>query len=357
MAPRPAEKHGCFVRGGESVRGGEPEKPCIPAASPLCPHAKGLLCLQFFSVSSVQNHIPPRVRHGVLYALLSYGAWGILPVYWKGFGSASPIEVISHRLVWSFVFLGILVAARGGMRECLRILRAPRLIGVLCVTSLLLSANWGLFVLGVNSGRIVESSLGYFINPLFNVLLGCVVLRERLARAQVVAVALAAAGVAVFGWHLGHVPWIAVGLAGTFGFYGLIRKMVPIHPLPGLFMETALITPAATAIAALFVVRGDAHFPGSAGTTLLFVSAGIITAIPLLWFNAAAKILPLTMMGFLQYLAPTLQLLVGVLAYREPFTLRHMLAFGLIWTAIAVFLGTAARRQKAKAECGNLQSP
>lgn len=286
------------------------------------------------------------LRRGVFYALLSYGAWGILPVYWKGFGSASLVEVISHRLVWSFVFLGILIVWRGEIRECLRILRTPRLLGVLCVTALLLSTNWGLFVLGVNSGRIVESSLGYFINPLVNVLLGCAVLRERLTRAQTVAVVLAAAGVLVFGWHLGHVPWIALGLAGTFGLYGLIRKMVPIHPLPGLFMETVVILPVAVAVAALFVMRGNAHFPGSAGMTALFVSAGVITAIPLLWFNAAAKLLPLTIMGFLQYLAPTLQLLVGVVVYRESFTLRHMLAFGLIWMAIAIFLGAAARRRR-----------
>jgi len=285
------------------------------------------------------------MRRGVLYALLSYGAWGILPIYWKGFGSASPIEVISHRLVWSFVFLGILVAGRGEIRECLRILRAPRLIGILGVTALLLSANWGLFVLGVNSGRIVESSLGYFINPLFNVLLGCIALRERLTRVQSVAVVLAVAGVVAFGWHLGHVPWIALGLAVTFGFYGLIRKMVPIHPLPGLFVETVLLTPTAAAIAVVFAARGDAYFPGSTGMMLLFVSSGVITAIPLLWFNVAAKILPLTMMGFLQYLAPTLQLLVGVLVYHESFTLRHMLAFGLIWAAIALFFGTAARRR------------
>ncbi len=251
--------------------------------------------------------------------------------------------MISHRLIWSFVFLGILVAGRGEIRECLRILRTPRLIGVLCITALLLSVNWGIFVLGVNSGRIVESSLGYFIIPLFNVLLGCVVLRERLTRAQVIAVTLAAAGVFVFGWHLGHVPWIALGLAGTFGLYGLIRKMVPIHPLPGLFMETVVILPIAVALVALFIVRGDAHFPGSAGTTLLFVSAGVITAIPLLWFNAATKLLPLSMMGFLQYLAPTLQLFVGVAVYREAFMPRHMLAFGLIWAAIALFLSTAAR--------------
>ena len=295
---------------------------------------------------------PASLRRGALYALLAYGAWGILPMYWKGFGSASPIEVISHRLVWSFVFLGILIVGRGETRECLRILRVPRLIGILCVTSLLLSTNWGLFVLGVSSGRIVEASLGYFINPLFYVLLGCAVLRERLTRAQVVAVALAAAGVAVFGWHLGHVPWIALGLAVTFGFYGLIRKMVPVHPLPGLFVETALMTPVAAAIAVLFVARGTAHFPGSAGMTLLFLGAGVITAIPLLWFNAAAKILPLSMMGFLQYLGPTLQLLVGVLVYREPFTLRHMLAFSLIWAAIAIFLGGTARRRKARAESG-----
>ncbi len=286
-------------------------------------------------------------RRGVLYALLSYGAWGIIPVYWKEFGSTPPLEIIAHRLIWSCVFLGLLVASRGGIRECVRIVRAPRLLGILCVTALLLSVNWGLFVMAVNTGRIVESSLGYFINPLFSVLLGCVVLRERLSRTQAAAVTLAVAGVLVFGWHLGSIPWIALGLAFSFGLYGLIRKMVPVHPLPGLFMETALITPAAAILLGVLASQGTAHFPGSLGMTLLFLSSGIITAIPLLWFNAAAKLLPLSTMGFLQYLAPTLQLLVGILLYREPFTSRHALAFGLIWAAIAIFLGSAGKRRKA----------
>lgn len=287
------------------------------------------------------------IRRGVIYALLSYTAWGIFPIYWKGFGSAPAVEIIAHRLVWSFVLLGILVVVRGEIRECVRILRAPRLAGILCGTALLLSFNWVLFVVGVNTGRIVETSLGYFINPLFTVLLGCVFLRERLSRAQAVAAALAAVGIGIFGWHLGHVPWIALGLTFSFGFYGLIRKVVPIQPLPGLFMETALITPVAAAVAALFVAGGTGHFPGAPGKTLLFVSSGIVTALPLLWFNSAAKLLPLTAIGFLQYLAPTLQLLVGLVIYREPFTPHRVLAFGFIWGAIALFVADAVRRRRS----------
>jgi rarD protein len=309
------------------------------------------------NVSSRSPHGGDSMRRGAIYALLSYGAWGIFPIYWKGFGSAPPVEVIAHRLVWSFMFLGILVAARGEIRECLRILRTPRLAGILCGTALLLSINWGLFVLGVNTGRIVETSLGYFINPLFTVLLGCVVLRERLSRAQSVAAVLAGIGVAVFGWHLGHLPWIALGLSLTFGLYGLIRKMVPIQPLPGLFMETALITPVAAAVGAFFFASGTGHFPGSPGKMLLFVSAGIVTAAPLLWFNAAAKLLPLTVIGFLQYLAPTLQLLVGLLVYGEPFTSRRMVAFGFIWAAIAIFVADAARRRGRAAAVSGESSP
>ncbi len=189
----------------------------------------------------------PKSRQGVIYALLAYGSWGLFPLYWKQFGSIPAAEVICHRLLWSLVFLVILAAAWKQLSPCVRVIRSPRLVALLFLTASLLSFNWGLFVYGVNTGQVVETSLGYFINPLVNVLLGAVVLKERLTRAQVVAVLLALTGVVYFGWHLWKVPWIALGIALSFGFYGLLRKMVPIDPLPGLLVETAVMAPVALA--------------------------------------------------------------------------------------------------------------
>ena len=282
-------------------------------------------------------------RQGILYALLAYGAWGVFPLYWKGFGSVPPVEVISHRLIWSLVFLVLLASFQGRIKDCLRIARTPRLVAVLFLTATLLSFNWGLFVYGVNSAQVVETSLGYFINPLVNVLLGFVVLRERLTRAQVAAVALAAAGVFYFGWHLWKVPWIALGLAASFGCYGLLRKMVPVDPLPGLIVETAVMTPIAAVLIAILAAHGSAHFVDSWSLTLLFLGGGIVTAFPLIWFISAAKLLPLSTLGFFQYLAPTLQLLVGVFLFHERFTHRDAIAFALIWIAIAIFLSSSRR--------------
>ena len=288
---------------------------------------------------------PAISRRGAGFALLAYGAWGLFPIYWKGFDGVPAVEVIAHRLVWSLVFLGGLVAASGGLGDCARVFRAPRLLGVLALSAALLSFNWGLFVHGVNTNQIVETSLGYFFNPLVNVALGALVLRERLSRRQWFAVALAAAGVAAFGWHIGRLPWIALGIAASFGLYGLVRKMAPVAPLPGLVVETALMAPIALALILVPATRGDGHFFDSAGLTLLFLGGGVVTAFPLIWFISAAKLLPLSTLGFFQYLAPTLQLLLGVALYREPFTLRDGLAFGLIWTAIALFLSAGRPRQ------------
>jgi len=291
-------------------------------------------------------------RRGILYALLAYGAWGIFPIYWKGFGSVPAVEVISHRLIWSLVFLVILAAFQGQLSACLRILRTPRLLGVLFGTAALLSFNWGLFVYGVNTAQVVETSLGYFINPLFNVLLGFLLLRERLSRAQVVAVILAAAGVIYFGYHLWKVPWIALGIATSFGLYGLLRKVVPVDPLPGLVVETLVMAPVAAVLIAVLAARGSAHFVDSPALTLLFLGGGIVTAFPLIWFISAAKLLPLSTLGFFQYLAPTLQLLVGVCLFHERFTHRDAIAFALIWTAIAIFLASSGRpaRQPIESE-------
>jgi len=285
-------------------------------------------------------------RQGVIYALLAYGSWGLFPLYWKQFGTIPAAEVICHRLLWSLVFLVILAAAVKQVGPCLKVLRAPKLVAILFLTATLLSFNWGLFVYGVNTGQVVETSLGYFINPLVNVLLGALVLRERLTRPQVIAVLLALAGVVYFGWHLWKVPWIALGIASSFGIYGLLRKMVPIDPLPGLIVETAVMAPVALVLLGVFARHGSMHFLDTPKITLLLMGGGIVTAFPLIWFISAAKLLPLSTLGFFQYLAPTLQLTVGVFVFHERFTLRDGVAFALIWTAIAIFLGSARFRAR-----------
>ncbi|GAT33620.1 chloramphenicol-sensitive protein RarD [Terrimicrobium sacchariphilum] len=299
----------------------------------------------------MQNPLPAvnteaKSRQGVIYALLAYGSWGLFPLYWKQFGSVPAAEVICHRLLWSLVFLVILAAAWKQLAPCLRVIRSPRLVGLLFLTAALLSFNWGLFVYGVNTGQVVETSLGYFINPLVNVLLGAVVLRERLTRAQIIAVLLATVGVIYFGWHLWKVPWIALGIASSFGIYGLLRKMVPIDPLPGLLVETAVMAPVALILLGIFAGHGSMHFLDTPKITLLLMGGGIVTAFPLIWFISAAKLLPLSTLGFFQYLAPTLQLLVGVFVFHERFTLRDGIAFAFIWTAIALFMASSRFRAR-----------
>jgi chloramphenicol-sensitive protein RarD len=280
-----------------------------------------------------------------MYALLAYSAWGLLPIYWKFFGSIPPVEVLSHRMIWSAVFLcGILLVQRR-LPDLLTLLKSPRQVGVLFLTASLLSFNWGLYIYGVNSDRVVETSLGYYINPLVSVLLGFVFLKERLYRGQQIAVALATIGVAYFVWQLGTVPWIALGLAISFAFYGLLRKVVPVTPLVGLAVETLLITPITLAFVSYLELTGRGHFGSSLPTMLLFVGAGVATSMPLLWFNNAAKRLTLATLGFFQYLAPSIALLLGVFLYGEPFTPTHAVTFSCIWAALLLYSVTALRKQ------------
>lgn len=283
---------------------------------------------------------------GLLFALLAYGSWGIHPLYWKLFGHTSALEIVSHRVIWSLFLLAILVVAFRQTPEFRGVLCDTRKIGALFVTASLLSVNWGIFIFGVLSGQVVQTSLGYFLNPLVSILLALVFLRERLNRWQVVAVILATAGVVHFGWHLGRWPWIALSLAVTFGLYGLLRKVIAVTPLVGLMVETILMTPVAAGIIVYLVAGKGAAFGASWQLTLLFLGGGFVTTIPLLWFNLAAKLLPLTTMGFLQYLAPTLQLLIGVLVFKEAFTHREGISFLLIWLAIAIYLATILRAKK-----------
>jgi chloramphenicol-sensitive protein RarD len=278
---------------------------------------------------------------GILYAVLAYGAWGIFPLYWKLFAGVPPVEIVCHRVIWSLVFLTALVLVLRQQNEIRRLFGSPKILGVLLLTSLLLSLNWGIFVFGVNSGRIVETSLGYFIVPLVNVGLGYGILREKLTGQQILAFVLAAAGVVVFASHLGSVPWIALGLAATFSLYGLLRKVVAASPLAGIFVETALMAPPALIVLALLGSREPSHVVNSRYLMLLFLGGGMVTSLPLLWFNRAVKLLPLSTLGFFQYLAPSLQLLVGIAIYHEPFSAHKLAAFAMIWLAIALNLRSA----------------
>lgn len=285
----------------------------------------------------------PDPKTGPLYAILAYSTWGLLPIYWKFFGQTPAAEVLSHRMIWSAVFLcGILMVQRR-LPDLVALLRSPREVRVLLLTASLLSFNWGLYIYGVNSNQVVETSLGYYINPLVSVLLGVVFLKERLHRVQQLAVVLAMVGVGYFIWQLGTVPWIALGLAISFAFYGLLRKIVPASPMVGLAVETLLITPITLLFVGYLASQGQGNFGGSFPNTLLFMGAGVVTSMPLLWFNNAAKRLKLATLGFFQYLAPSIALVLGVFLYQEPFTQAHVVTFGCIWTALLLYSITALR--------------
>ncbi|MDX2214836.1 MAG: EamA family transporter RarD [Oculatellaceae cyanobacterium bins.114] len=288
----------------------------------------------------------PSTQTGAIYAILAYTTWGMLPIYWKFFGQVPAIEVLTHRVIWSMVFLTGLLFLQHRRAEFSSLWQAPGKLAVLFTTAALLAFNWGLYIYAVNANHVIETSLGYFINPLVNVLLGFIFLKEKLTRWQWFAVMLATVGVAYFVLQFGRVPWIALALAFSFGCYGLLRKMVAVAPMVGLAMETLLVTPIALALTGYWAVTGVGHFGMGWGITLLFMGAGITTSLPLLWFNNAAKRMQLSTLGFFQYLAPSLQLVLGVLLYHEPFTVTHIVTFGLIWSALLVYSTTSLMRQR-----------
>ncbi|NJN87841.1 MAG: EamA family transporter RarD [Leptolyngbyaceae cyanobacterium SL_7_1] len=292
------------------------------------------------SPPSLPSHPVPS---GAVYAILAYGMWGLLPLYWKLFGSTPAVEVLSHRILWSTVFLAGLLLVQGKFHEMEGVWRSPRQLGILLLTATILAGNWGLYIYAVNTDQVIETSLGYYINPLVNVLLGVLFLKERLNRVQTAAVALAAIGVGFFIWQIGTPPWIALTLAVSFGTYGLLRKSAAIAPTIGLAVETLLITPVAIGLLLYWSATGTTHWGESTPLTLLFIGCGVITSLPLLCFNTAAKRLRLSTLGFFQYLAPTLQLLLGVFFYQEPFTSTHLITFALVWSAIALYVSSSLR--------------
>ncbi|AUX41248.1 membrane protein [Sorangium cellulosum] len=284
---------------------------------------------------------------GALYGVAAYSAWGIVPVFWKQLRHVGAVEVLAHRTAWSLLAFAALTLATGQLRPLLAALRAPRVVAAMAATGALISANWVLFIYAVSVGRLLDASLGYFINPLLSVLLGMLFLRERLRPAQWIALGLASAGVLYLAVRAASVPWIALALAGTFGLYGLLRKVVPVGSLPGSTLETLFIAP----LGAAYLLAVHLQGAGSMGhvdlrTDVLLAATGVITALPLVWFTNAARRLSLTTLGFLQYLAPSGQFLLAVLVYGEPFTSTQAASFACIWTALAVFSVDAALRAR-----------
>ena len=276
-------------------------------------------------------------RNGIFYALGAYVLWGVFPIYWKWLHNVSAIQVIGHRIGWSFILLMIVIFTTRQWTK-FRSNLTRRMLGIYLIASLLLSANWLIYVWGVNAGHIVEASLGYFINPLFSVLLGMIFLKERLRPLQWFPIGLAALGVIYLTWTYGSLPWIAISLAFTFGFYGLVKKTAPLGSLYGLTLETGLVF--VPALGYLFYAESTGQ--GAFGHTgvisdLLMIGTGAVTTIPLLMFASAAKHIPLTIIGIMQYIAPTLQFLIGVLIYKESFTTNQLIGFSMIWVALIIF--------------------
>lgn len=283
---------------------------------------------------------PSRARStsGFAYALAAYGAWGVMPVLWKQFPRVGPFELVAHRIVWSFVAVAVLLTWYRGWREVLAVLRVPRDRRVLLLSTALISANWLIFIWAVAQGRVVEASLGYYINPLLNVLLGRLVLGEHLRPLQLLAVAIAGVGVAQLAVAAGVFPWISLALALSFAVYGIVRKQAPISPLTGLAVETGVVAPLALAWVAPLGWAGTWVYASHTGwESALLAGSGVATALPLLWFAHAARRLRYATLGIVQYLAPTLQLLIAVLVYGEPFSSTHAVTFACIWTAVALY--------------------
>lgn len=275
---------------------------------------------------------------GVWYAIAAFGLWGVLPLYWKALGSVPAAEIMAHRILWSFIFIFILILFFGKLGELKQVLANRSNLLPALLSSVLITTNWFLYIWAVNTNHIVEASLGYYINPLVSIFLAMVVLKERLNFWQLLALLFALIGVVVTTVQYGHFPWISLTLALTFGFYGLTKKLTRFEVNIGLFMETLFVMPIALIYLIVLMFRGEGSF-GVAPfhINLLFMGAGVATALPLLWFAQATKRANLSTVGFAQYLAPSISLIIGVFVFNEAFTKTHIISFGFIWFALILF--------------------
>lgn len=295
------------------------------------------------------NASPPVDRRGLLAAIFAFSVWGVFPLYWHLLKAVPAMQIIAHRVIWCGVFVvGYLLLTEG--RDWLRqALSTPKVGRLLLLSSVLISSNWGIYIWAIVQDRVVDASLGYFINPLVNVLLGVLVLHERLNRTQWLAVAIAAAGVLWLSLVYGQPPWIALALAGSFGVYGLIRKLVAVESIPGLAIESLILFPLALGWLLWTEWQGVGVFAhGDHGSDTLLIVGGALTALPLIGFAYGARRIPYSMVGLLQYIGPTLQLLCGVLILGESFDRMQAVGFGCIWAALAIYAADGWRRsQKA----------
>lgn len=279
---------------------------------------------------------------GVMYGLAAYVLWGVLPIYWKTLHEVSAFQILASRFIWSAFFVFFLLVVTGKWKlflaETQEIFSTWKTGLSMVSAAIAITFNWGIFIWAVEAGRIVETSMGYYINPLVSVLFGVVFLRERLTGLQKIAVAWAVAGIAIIIIKAGSLPWIAVGLAGTFATYGLLKKLIKAQALTSIMLETLLISPLALYYLYYVSEHGGNAYQSADGLTLaLLAGAGVVTATPLILFTACAKAVPLYMVGFLQYIAPTITLLIGIFLYGEAFTSTHLTAFGCIWIGLLFF--------------------
>ncbi|PZO77360.1 MAG: EamA family transporter RarD [Mesorhizobium amorphae] len=301
------------------------------------------------SVTPVETDTAARedARRGFLFALSAYMLWGFLPFYLKAVAHIPVLEVLAHRILWSVPLTLALLLWLKRTDELKRALREPRTLAMAALTASIISVNWGVYVYAIVSGQALAGALGYYINPLFSIFLGAVLLGEKLTRPQWVAIALATAAVLLLGWENGGLPWISLSLAVSFGFYGFFKKTLPIEPTQGFLLEIILLTPLALALAVWIVVSGTSHFgPTGAGDVLLLMLSGLVTAVPLILYGNGAKRLRLSTLGIMQYIAPTIVFLIAVFLFREPFTPATALAFGMIWAALAIYSASLLRRKR-----------
>lgn len=287
---------------------------------------------------------PPDDPVGFVCAVLAYGLWGIVPLYWRLLDGVSPFEVTAHRIVWCALFVMVVALLRRRWKQLVAIVRAPKIFGMLALTGVLISGNWTVYIYCVASHQLVESSLGYYINPLLSIALGVIFLGEHMSRTRLIALALAGAAVLAKAVSLGHFPWIALVLAFSFGFYGYFHKLAPVDALDGLLVETWVVLPVAAALLVMWRIQGSAAFPSAdLGRDALLIGAGPITAVPLALFAAGARRIRLSTLGFLQYLSPTITLALAVFGFHESFSRLDAVAFGLVWAAL-ILVAAETRR-------------
>lgn len=285
---------------------------------------------------------------GFAYAFVAYILWGFLPFYMKAVAHVSPFEVIAHRVVWSVPIAAAVLVILGRTAEIRAALTTPRMLAMACLTASIISINWGVYIWAIGSGRALDAALGYFINPLFSIFLGAVLLREKLSRFQIAAIVLASLAVALLTWHAGSLPWVSVALTVSWGFYAFFRKTLPIGPTQGFLLEVLLMTPPALAYIVYLMSTGQAHFlAGTPADTWLLIASGVVTATPLILYGNGAKLLKLSTIGIMQYIAPSIIFIIAVFIFKEPFDTVRLVAFMMIWAALLVYTVPGLVRSRA----------